>query len=60
MLDEDTKELVRVLNQPHRVSNMLALFRFCEKAATIIQDQAAELDKLKAKPAPKSKKASTD
>ena len=57
MLDEDTKELVRVLNQPHRVSNMLALFRFCEKAATIIQDQAAELDKLKAKPAPKSKKA---
>lgn len=57
MLDEDTKELVRVLNQPHRVSNMLALFRFCEKAATIIQNQAAELDKLKAKPAPKSKKA---
>lgn len=57
MLDEDTKELVRTLNQPHRVSNMLALFRFCEKAATIIQSQAAELDKLKAKPAPKSKKA---
>lgn len=57
MLDDETKEIVRILNQPHRCSNMMALFRSCEKAATIIQDQAAELAKLKAKPAPKSKKA---
>jgi hypothetical protein len=41
---------VRILNQPHRVPNMLALFKTCEKAATLIQEQAAELAKLKAQP----------
>jgi hypothetical protein len=56
MLNDQTKEIVRILNQPHRVSNMMALFRSCEAAATIIQDQAAELAKLKSKPAPKGKK----
>ena len=56
MLDDDTKELVRNLNSPHRVVNTMALFKFCERAATIIQDQAAALhqaaaDTLKAQPA---------
>lgn len=54
MLTDDQRELVRILNQPHRVHNVLALFRSCEKAATLIQEQAAEIDELKqAKPAPK-------
>tara|TARA_R110002153_G_scaffold239455_1_gene393870 strand:- start:297 stop:497 length:201 start_codon:yes stop_codon:yes gene_type:complete len=55
MLDDNTKELVRNLNNPHRVVNIMALFKFCERAATIIQDQAAALhqaaaDTLKAQP----------
>jgi hypothetical protein len=50
MMDDKTKEIVRILNQPHRVPNMLALFKTCEKAATLIQEQAAELAKLKAQP----------
>ena len=49
-MDDSTKEIIRILNQPHRVPNMLALFKTCEKAATLIQDQAAELEKLKAQP----------
>jgi hypothetical protein len=58
MLTEEQRELVRILNQPHRVHNMLALFRSCEKAATLIQDQAAEIDKMnEAKPAPKKRAA---
>lgn len=55
MLDDQTKELVRNLNNPHRVVNIMALFKFCEQAATIIQDQAVELhraaaDALEAQP----------
>jgi len=55
MLDEQTKELVRNLNNPHRVTNIMALFKFCEQAATIIQDQSAMLhraaaDALEAQP----------
>lgn len=55
MLDDQTKELVRNLNNPHRVVNIMALFKFCEQAAAIIQDQAAELhraaaDALEAQP----------
>ena len=41
MLDDQTKELVRNLNNPHRVTNIMALFKFCEQAATIIQEQSA-------------------
>ena len=56
-MDDKTKELVRSLNQPHRVANMLALFKMCEQAATLIQAQAAEIATLKEKapatPAPK-------
>ena len=56
MLTDDQRELVRILNQPHRVHNVLALFRSCEKAATLIQEQAAEIDELKkTKPAPKKR-----
>ena len=56
MLDDQTKELVRNLNNPHRVTNIMALFKFCEQAATIIQEQSAQLhqlaaDTLKAQPA---------
>ena len=63
MLDDNTKELVRNLNNPHRVVNIMALFKFCERAATIIQDQAAALhqaaaDTLKAQPAKTAPKAS--
>ena len=58
MLTEEQRELVRILNQPHRVHNVLALFRSCEKAATLIQEQAPEIDELKkAKPAPKKRAA---
>jgi hypothetical protein len=58
MLTEEQRELVRILNQPHRVHNVLALFRSCEKAATLIQEQAAEIDELKkSKPAPKKRAA---
>jgi hypothetical protein len=58
MLTEEQRELVRILNQPHRVHNVLALFRSCEKAATLLQEQAAEIDELKkAKPAPKKRAA---
>lgn len=61
-MDDKTKEIVRILNQPHRVPNMLALFRTCEKAATLIQAQYAELEKLKApaKPAPKKSVKKSD
>ena len=56
MLDYQTKELVRNLNNPHRVTNIMSLFKFCEQAATIIQEQSAQLhqlaaDTLKAQPA---------
>lgn len=58
MLTDDQRELVRILNQPHRVHNVMALFRSCEKAATLIQEQAAEIDELKkTKPAPKKRAA---
>jgi len=58
MLTEEQRELVRILNQPHRVHNVLALFRSCEKAATLLQEQAAEIDEMKkAKPAPKKRAA---
>jgi hypothetical protein len=55
MLDDQTKELVRNLNNPHRVTNIMALFKFCEQAAAIIQEQSAQLhqlaaDTLKAQP----------
>ena len=53
MLTEEQRELVRILNQPHRVHNMLALFRSCEKAATLIPEQSHECATLPAPtPAP--------
>lgn len=70
-MDDKTKELVRTLNQPHRVQNIFALFKACEQAATLIQDLTAELHEAvkrnapeaepqeaeKAKPARRSKKS---
>lgn len=45
-MDNELKEIVRILNQPHRVTNMLALFRTCEKAAALLQAQAAKIEEL--------------
>ena len=61
-MNDDVKELIRMLNQPHRVPNMLARMRACEKAATIIQSQAAEIEALKAakKPAARKSKAADE
>ena len=54
-MDDKTRELVRNLNQPHRVNNVMALFRFCEEAAAVIEDQNAQINALKNAPAPKAK-----
>ena len=61
-MNDDVKELIRMLNQPHRVPNMLALMRACEKAATLIQAQAAEIEALKGtkKPAARKSKAADE
>ena len=63
-MDDKTKELVRTLNQPHRVQNIFALFKACEQAASLIQELKAELheaaataEAAKAKPARRSKKS---
>lgn len=56
-MNDETKELVRMLNQPHRVPNMLALMRACEKAATLIQAQAAEIEALQAAKKPAAKRS---
>lgn len=57
-MDDKTKELVRTLNQPHRVQNIFALFKACEQAATLIQElTAATAEAAKAKPARRSKKS---
>ena len=47
MTDMEFKELIRILTQPHRVQNVFALFKHCEEAATLLQQQKAELEKLR-------------
>jgi hypothetical protein len=49
-MEIDTKELVKTLTQPHRVANIMALFKFCEQAATVIQEQQMQIEKLKSQP----------
>lgn len=53
MTDEEFKELIRILTQPHRVQNVFALFRHCEEAAELLQTQRSELEELRLK-APKT------
>ncbi len=47
MTEPEFKELIRILTQPHRVQNVFALFKHCEEAATLLQQQKAELEKLR-------------
>ena len=53
MTDEEFKELIRILTQPHRVQNVFALFKHCEEAAELLQTQRSELEELRLK-APKT------
>lgn len=58
MTDEEFKELIRILTQPHRVQNVFALFKHCEEAAELLQAQRSELEELRLKaPKPKKEKA---
>ena len=36
-MNDEIKNIIRQLRQPHRVPNPLALFKICEKAADIIE-----------------------
>ena len=47
MTDEEFKELIRILTQPHRVQNVFALFKHCEEAAELLQAQRSELQELR-------------
>jgi hypothetical protein len=58
MLTDDQTELVRLLKNPHRISNNLAMFKACEKAAALIEEMDRDLDKAKA--ARKSRPAKAD
>lgn len=58
MTNEEFKELIRILTQPHRVQNVFALFKHCEEAAELLQAQKSELEELRLK-TPKPKKAKT-
>jgi len=58
MTDEEFKDLIRILTQPHRVQNVFALFKHCEEAAELLQAQRSELEALRvATPKPKKEKA---
>lgn len=57
MTDMEFKELIRILTQPHRVQNVFALFKHCEEAATLLQQQKAEIENLKVAAPEKPKKA---
>ena len=54
-MDENPRGLVSNLNQPRRVNDVMALFRFCEEAAAVIEDQNAQINALKNAPAPRAK-----
>lgn len=36
-MNDEIKDIIRQLRQPHRVPNPVALFKICEKAADIIE-----------------------
>lgn len=48
-MDQETESLVRLLRQPHRVQNNLALFRACERASALIEQLIAEKNAAPAK-----------
>lgn len=54
MQEHEFKELMNVLRQPHRCQNVFAVFRACEKAAELINQNK---DNIVAKEAPKKSKA---
>ena len=43
MLDEKEKNLIMLLELPHRISNPQAMMQACQDAAVVIQRQAAEI-----------------
>ena len=55
MLTTEQKELIKQLSQPHRISNPLALFNFCEEAAKLIMELDKKLDQFQAKKPKKTK-----
>ena len=55
MLTNEQNELIKQLSQPHRISNPLALFNFCEEAAKLIVDLDKKLDQFQAKRPKKTK-----
>lgn len=57
MKEPEFKELIRILTQPHRVQNVFALFKHCEEAATLLQQQKAKISQLEAALLEKPKKA---
>lgn len=58
MLTDEQTELVRLLKNPHRINNNLAMYKTCEKAAALIEEMDRDLDKAKA--ARKSRPAKAD
>ncbi len=59
MTEPEFKELIRILTQPHRVQNVFALFKHCEEAATLLQQQRAKISQLEAAVPEKPKKAAS-
>ena len=59
MKEPEFKELIRILTQPHRVQNVFALFKHCEEAATLLQQQKAKISQLEAALLEKPKKATS-
>jgi len=57
MNDQEFKELIGIMNQPHRVQNVFALFKHCEKAATLLQQQRGKIKDLEAAAEKPAKKA---
>ena len=53
MLDEKEKNLIMLLELPHRISNPQAMMQACQDAAVVIQRQAAEIEALTESAKPK-------
>jgi hypothetical protein len=41
-MNDEIKDIIRQLRQPHRVPNPVALFKICEKAADIIESLSSK------------------
>ena len=53
MLSDKEKNLIMLLELPHRISNPRAMMQACEDAAEVIKRQAAEIEKLTESSKPK-------